>query len=70
MGLVSDRKERMCAMTTLVDAVVAVAPFAFVAVVALPVACIRECFTNVAKYANFLSLLRVVFAHQYMRRYC
>ena len=56
-------------MTALIDAVVAVAPLAFVAIVALPVACIRERFADIAKHSDFLPLLRVVFAHERMRRH-
>ena len=55
-------------MTALVDAVVAVTPLAFVAVVALPVTCIRERFTDIAEDSDFLPFLRVVFAHERMRR--
>jgi hypothetical protein len=55
-------------MTALIDAVVAVTPLAFIAIVALPVACIRKRFTDVAKHSNFLPFLRVVLAHERMRR--
>ena len=52
----------------LVNAIIAIAPVAFVAVVALPVACIRECFTDIAEDSDFLPFLWVVFAHERMRR--
>jgi hypothetical protein len=55
-------------MSTLIDAVVAIAPFPFVAILALPVTRVRECFADVAENASFKSLSRVVFAHQDMRR--
>jgi hypothetical protein len=55
-------------MPALIDAVVAVTPLAFIAVVALPVACIRERFTDIAKDSDFLPFLRVVLAHERMRR--
>jgi hypothetical protein len=46
----------MCAMSTLIHAVIAVPPFAFVTVIAFPVAPIGPLRTYVAKDAAFESL--------------
>jgi hypothetical protein len=65
---VSDWKKRVCAVSSLVDAVVAIAPVPFVADVAFPVACVGECFARVTEDSLLESLRGVVFAHEYMRR--
>jgi hypothetical protein len=54
----------------LVDAIIAIAPVAFVAVVAFPVACICVRFAHVAEHANFHPFFGVVLAHQHMWRCC
>jgi hypothetical protein len=68
--LPGDRNEGMCAVVALVDAVIAVAPVAFVTVVAFPVACIGIGFAHIAKDANLHPLFGVIFAHEYMWRCC
>lgn len=54
----------MCAVAALVDAAVAVAPFAFVAVVAFPVARVGPRAADIAEDAGFKPALRVVFADE------
>lgn len=58
----------MRAVAALVDTVVAVTPFAFVAVVTFPVAGVCERFADVTEDTSFLPLLRVVLAHECMWR--
>ena len=50
---VCDREEGVGAVAALVDAVVAVAPFSFVAVVTLPVAGISPSAADVTEYTGF-----------------
>jgi hypothetical protein len=57
-------------MVTLINAVVTIAPVAFVAIVAFPIACIGVRFAHVTEHANLNSLTRVVLAHQHMWRCC
>jgi hypothetical protein len=53
-------------MMALVDAVITIAPVAFIAIVALPIACICERFAHVTEHANLNSLFGIVLAHQHM----
>lgn len=62
-----DGDERMSAVVALIDAVVAVAPIAFITVVALPIAGIGIRSANVTEDAYFYSLLGIVLAHEHMR---
>lgn len=55
-------------MTSLVDAVVAEAPVAIIAVVAFPVAGIGKCFASVTKDTAFQAFVWIVFAPEYMWR--
>jgi hypothetical protein len=57
-------------MVALVDTVIAVTPVAFIAVVALPITGIGIGSANIAESAYFYPLLRIVFAHEHMRRGC
>lgn len=71
--LASNGDERVCAMPSLVDTVVAKTPIAIIAIVAFPVACIGKGLASVAKDAAFQAFLWIVFASEYMwrdRRFC
>ena len=54
----------MGAMASLVDAVIAVSPFPFVAVVAFPITCVRPLATDVAEHTSLQSLIRIIFARK------
>ena len=60
----------MRAMMALVNAIIAIAPVAFVAVVALPVAGIGVCLAHVAEDSNFHPFPGIVLAHKHMWRRC
>jgi hypothetical protein len=60
-------------MLSLVDAVIAEAPVAFVTIVAFPVASIAEGLTCIAENTFFEPFLGVIFTHEHMwwrRRLC
>lgn len=61
-------KKRMCAVPALIYTVVAKAPFALIAIIALPVASVCESFADIAEYPYFASVIRIVLAHQNMWR--
>lgn len=63
-----NRKERMRAMTALIDAIIAVAPFTLITVVALPIASVGESLADVAENSNFSPLIRIVLTHEDVRR--
>jgi hypothetical protein len=56
----------MRTVTPLVDAIVAIAPVAFVAIVTFPVAGVGVCLAHVAEDANLYPLLGVVLTHEHM----
>jgi hypothetical protein len=60
----------MYAVVALVDAVIAVAPVSFIAVVALPVACIGISFAHIAEDADLHPLFGVILAHEHMGWRC
>jgi hypothetical protein len=60
----------MRAMSPLIHTVIAKAPVALVAVVALPIAGVGEGFASVAEDAFFEPLCGSVLAHEHMRRGC
>lgn len=64
-----DGKERMCAVSTLINAVVAEAPFTFITIVALPVTSVCEGFADIAEHADFSPMIRIVLTHENVRRY-
>jgi hypothetical protein len=51
-------------MSTLVDAVVAETPFTLVAIVALPITSVCKGFADVAEYADFAPVIRIMLAHE------
>jgi hypothetical protein len=63
-----DGEKRVRTVTALVNTVVAIAPFAFVAVIALPVTCVCEGLAYVAEHTCLYSLLWIVLTHEHMRR--
>jgi len=64
VGFVGDGEERVCAVSALVDTVVAEAPVAFHAIVAFPVAVIGEGFAERAEDAFVEAMVWVVFTHE------
>jgi hypothetical protein len=68
---VGDWQQRVCAVPSLIYAVVAETPVALVTRVALPVAGIGICLARVAKHAFFQPVFRVILAHENIgwRRY-
>lgn len=68
--LASDRNKGMRTVMALVDAIIAIAPVAFIAIVALPVAGIGICLAHVAEDADFDPFLGIVLAHEHMWRCC
>lgn len=60
----------MRAMMSLINAIVAIAPVAFVAIIALPVAGVGVRLTHVAENSNFHPLLGIILTHKYMWRCC
>jgi hypothetical protein len=67
---VGDWQQRVCAVPSLIDAVVAEAPVAFVTKVTLPVARVGICLARIAKHAFFQPVLRVILTHENVRRCC
>jgi hypothetical protein len=56
----------MRAVVASVNAVITIAPVAFIAIVALPIACICKRLAHVTEHTNLHSLFGVVLAHEHM----
>ena len=64
--LAGNGNKRMRTVMPLINAIIAIAPVAVVAIVTFPVAGVGVCLAHIAEDANFYPLLGVILAHEHM----